>query len=223
MASRKADKQRRREERLAREQAESQRRSRQRRIKVAGGGVVALLAVGLIGLAIASGGSGSGPASGPPPPKLSRAQLTALPRQLEANVKQGNQVIGGSVQDKLAALRGVPVVVNQWASWCPNCKAEFPFFQRLSRQFQGKVAFLGLDSQDSRGDAEDFLKRYPVNYPSIFDQSAAQAASIGGGQGWPTTIYFDKLGQRTLVHPGGYTTLATLRADIERYALAKQG
>jgi thiol-disulfide isomerase/thioredoxin len=181
------------------------------------------MVVGLSGVVISACGSGDQPAPGPAPHKLSRAQLKAVPKQIAANLRQANQVIDGSIEAKLAALRGVPVVVNQWASWCPSCKAEFPLFQRLSKQLQGKVAFLGLDSQDSRGDAEAFLKQYPVNYPSIFDQSASQAASIGGGRGWPTTIYFNRLGQRTFVHLGGYTTAMTLRGDIERYALAKRG
>lgn len=55
---------------------------------------------------------------------------------------------GGSIGDKLAALRGVPVVVNQWASWCTSCRAEFGFFQQLSEQLRDRVAFAGLDSQD---------------------------------------------------------------------------
>ncbi|MFN8215124.1 MAG: TlpA disulfide reductase family protein [Solirubrobacterales bacterium] len=104
-------------------------------------------------------------------------------------------------------------------SWCPNCREEFPFFQQLARRLRGKVAFVGLDSQDERSSAEEFLQRYPVTYPSIFDQSASQAASIGGGQGWPTTIYFDRRGHQTSVRAGGYVTAAQLREDIERYAL----
>ena len=112
------------------------------------------------------------------------------------------------------------MVVNQWASWCPNCRSEFPFFQRLSREFRNKVAFVGLDSQDDRGAGQDFLKQYPVPYPSIFDPSASQAVSIGGGEGWPTTIFFDRRGQATHLRPGGYATLGQLRADIRQYALA---
>ena len=77
-----------------------------------------------------------------------------------------------------------------------------------------------MDSQDDRGAAEDFLKQYPVPYPSIFDASASQAVSIGGGEGWPTTIFFDRRGQPTHLRPGGYATLGQLRADIQQYALA---
>jgi thiol-disulfide isomerase/thioredoxin len=110
-------------------------------------------------------------------------------------------------------------VVNQWASWCPNCKQEFPFSQQLAHTYERRVAFVGLDSQDSRGDAEAFLRGFPVTYPSLYDPSAAQARSIGGGQGWPTTFFYDRTGRQTYVRQGGYTSLESLRADIQRYAL----
>jgi thiol-disulfide isomerase/thioredoxin len=110
-------------------------------------------------------------------------------------------------------------VVNQWASWCPNCKQEFPFSQQLAHTYERRVAFVGLDSQDSRGDAEAFLRGFPVTYPSLYDPSAAQARSIGGGQGWPTTFFYDRTGRQTYVRQGGYTSLESLRANIQRYAL----
>jgi thiol-disulfide isomerase/thioredoxin len=150
----------------------------------------------------------------PPPPPSG-----GVPTQIAANIAEQNQVIETPVKAKLLALRGVPVVVNQWAAWCPNCKAEFPFFQRESQRYDRQVAFLGLDAQDQRSDAESFLKKFPVNYPSVFDQSAQQAQSLGGGQGWPTTFFIDRTGQETFVHDGAYASETLLDQDIRRYAL----
>jgi cytochrome c biogenesis protein CcmG, thiol:disulfide interchange protein DsbE len=165
------------------------------------------------------GGRGSSPTAAPSSATAPRTSAaTRPPAAAERNVAEGNRVVDGSIDVRLAALRGTPVVVNQWASWCPNCKAEFGFFQQAARRYEGTVAFLGLDSQDNRGDAEAFLASHPVPYPSVFDQSAGQALSLGGGQGWPTTIYFDARGRRTYVRQGGYTTLQSLEADIQRYA-----
>jgi thiol-disulfide isomerase/thioredoxin len=220
MGSRKARRVQLREERLAHEADAETRRSRQRHWKLGGVGVLFLLDAAIIGVSLALGGSNEHASSQPP---LTRQEIASAPKRLQANLAQANQLVDGSIETRLAGLRGVPVVVNQWASWCPNCRSEFPFFQHLSREFRDKVAFIGLDSQDDRGAAEDFLKQFPVPYPSIFDSSADEAVSIGGGQGWPTTIYFDRRGGVSYVRPGGYASQEQLRADIQRYALAQGG
>jgi thiol-disulfide isomerase/thioredoxin len=186
--------------------------------KLGGVGVFFTVMAIAAGVALLVGGSDRRASSEPP---LTPQELASAPQRLQANLAQANQLIDGPIDSKLEQLRGLPVVVNQWASWCPNCKAEFPLFQRLSGgEFRAKVAFLGLDSQDDRGAAKDFLAEYPVSYPSIFDPSAAEAISIGGGQGWPTTVFLNRRGEVTYVRQGGYVTLGQLRADIRRYALA---
>jgi thiol-disulfide isomerase/thioredoxin len=217
MASRKARKRELRDERLAEEAEAESRRERARRIKLGGVGIFFVLVAVAIGASLVLGSSND---RGSSQPALTPQEIAAAPQHLRANLSQANQVIDASIDSKLHQLRGVPVVVNQWASWCPNCKSEFPFFQTLARQYRDRVAFVGLDSQDDRGAAEDFLKQYSVPYPSIFDPSASEAGSIGGGQGWPTTIFFDKRGAPTHIRPGGYATLEQLRADIQHYALA---
>ena len=138
--------------------------------------------------------------------------------ELTANVRQANRILGTIIHAKVGQLGSVPVVINQWASWCTNCRFEFPFFQQAGRQDANKVAFVGLDSQDSRSNAEAFLRQFPVDYPSVFDPSARQAQSLGGGQGWPTTIFLNAEHQITYVHEGAYPTLQALQQDIDRYA-----
>ena len=218
MAGRAQRKERLRQERIAREQEAARRATPAKRLRFAAGGVVALIAVAAVAVAVASSGGGGGAPAPAQQPRLSQSGVRSLPRQVAANFRQANQVIETSVQDKLASLKGVPVVVNQWASWCPNCKFEFPFFQHLAKRYSGQVAFLGLDSQDSKGNAEHFLRSHPVDYPSVFDKSAAQAASLGGGQAWPTTFFFNAAGQRVYVHVGAYASEQALAADIQRYA-----
>lgn len=219
MSSRK-EKERRRQQRLKGQSRAELESRKERRIHWIGGGALGVLLVGgVVAIALASGGSGSSaptPSIAPPPGK-------GTPKQLAANLKEANEVIDTPLDEKLASLKGVPVVVNMWASWCPNCKQEFPFFQSLARKYQDRVAFLGLDSQDSRDAAESFLDEYPVIYPSVYDESADQARSIGAGQGWPTTVFYDASGQRTFVFPGGYTTEATLEQDLRTYALGQRG
>ncbi len=215
------EKERRRQERLAAEKAKAQRAARREMLTWAATivGAAAVIAVAVV-LVVSHRSDSS---TGPVPVAAAPAMPTrGVPRQIAANARQANQVLEGSIKDKLRRLKGVPVVVNQWASWCPNCKHEFPFFQRLAGTLGRRVAFVGLDSQDKRGDAQSFLRAFPVAYPTIFDPDAGQARSLGGGQGWPTTFYFDRTGRQTYVREGGYTSLALLQADVERYALGQQ-
>jgi thiol-disulfide isomerase/thioredoxin len=139
--------------------------------------------------------------------------------QIRASRREGNALIDTRLASNLAALRGVPVVVNQWASWCPPCRAEFPFFAAMAERYRSEVAFLGLNSRDQRGAAEAFLKQHPVGYPSVFDENAEQARSIGAGTGWPTTVFFDADGNAVLIRQGSYTDAAALEADIREHAL----
>jgi cytochrome c biogenesis protein CcmG, thiol:disulfide interchange protein DsbE len=139
--------------------------------------------------------------------------------QIRASRREGNALVETSLAAKLAALRGVPVVVNQWASWCPPCRAEFPFFAAMAERYRSEVAFLGLNSRDQRGAAEEFLEEHPVGYPSVFDERAEQARSIGAGTGWPTTIFFDAGGNVVFIRQGGYTDAAALEADVREHAL----
>jgi thiol-disulfide isomerase/thioredoxin len=218
MSSRNKNKRRRREEHLDAEQAERA-QAKRRRLQLAGGGAFALIAIAAVAVAVASGGGGGGGSEASSAPALSKAELRSLPKPLAENVSLGNQIIDEGVpalQERLADLRGFPVVVNQWASWCPPCRAEIPLFQKAAKELQAKVAFLGIDMQDSRGPAEDFLAELPMPYPSIWDPDAAAISSLGGGQVSPTTALVDERSDVVFTRQGQYPDLATLRADIRR-------
>jgi cytochrome c biogenesis protein CcmG/thiol:disulfide interchange protein DsbE len=184
------------------------------------GAVIALLIAiaALIALALATRtdtaavreSNGAGPAARP---------SAAVLAQIQANRRQRGALLDSSLASKLAALEGVPVVVNQWASWCPPCRAEFPFFAEMAERYRDQVAFFGLNSRDQRGAAEAFLEQHRVSYPSVFDESAEQARTIGAGTSWPTTVFFDANGNVVFIRQGGYRDVATLEADIREHAL----
>lgn len=145
-------------------------------------GAVAACAVALSacgGVAKVGSNGGAAPSSSRAAPALGRLHA------------QANLLLDGGIsafRSRLDSLRGVPLVVNQWASWCGPCRFEFPFFQRLARRYDGRVAFLGVDAEDARSDAAQFLKKLPVSYPHYFDENASIARTFGGGRSWPTPL-----------------------------------
>jgi len=95
----------------------------------------------------------------------------------------------------LAELRGTPVVLNFWASWCPPCRDEAGSLQR-AWTVAGKsgVLFVGLDVQDLRGDARAFLDEFGITYPTVREPGKEVAKSYGA-TGFPETFFIDKRGR----------------------------
>lgn len=111
-------------------------------------------------------------------------------------------------------LRGYPVVMNFWASWCVPCKAEAPLLVGAAKAHAGKVAFLGLDVQDFESDALRFLERYGTNYVSVRD-GGDSIYSAYGLTGIPETFYLDRTG-RIVAHSIGQVSREELEANIDK-------
>lgn len=176
-------------------------------------------------LAVVGCGSPQGGDYGGKHPNYGKA-LAGSPQPLAELHDQANRLLGGGVdayEGRIAALRGYPVVVNVWASWCGPCRFEFPVFQRLAARYGRRVAFLGVDSQDSGDVARTFLGEAPVPYPSYTDPGKQIAARIGAGLGLPDTAFYDRRGKLLYLKQGPYASRAALRADVRRYALAGVG
>jgi cytochrome c biogenesis protein CcmG, thiol:disulfide interchange protein DsbE len=185
-------------------------------------GLAALVVVLVIGLTQAGGGSEDEGGSGPSLAELQSAVADA-PAPLKALYDEApNRVVDSSVEDfrrRLRELRGHPVVVNVWGSWCGPCKLEFPHFQEAVRRHGSEVAFLGINLLDNRGNAEEFLDTRPVPFPSLEDGNGGITREAAPGvRGAPHTIYFDEEGERVLIHQGQYKTLQDLLDDLEKYA-----
>jgi cytochrome c biogenesis protein CcmG, thiol:disulfide interchange protein DsbE len=119
---------------------------------------------------------------------------------------------------QLRALRGHPVVVNMWASWCDPCQFELPFLQREAMRRGARVAFLGVNVNDHRGAARQMAARYPMPYPSIEDPRGNLSARFHS-KGLPTTAFYDARGKLVIVHQGFFPSQAKLAAAIDRYAV----
>jgi cytochrome c biogenesis protein CcmG/thiol:disulfide interchange protein DsbE len=148
-----------------------------------------LLAFALVGCLLLAGCS-AGNAAPVPSGSLLPATSDALP-----------QMDPATFNAMLNEQRGTPVVVNIWASWCPPCRAEAPELSAAATRYRGRVQFIGVNAQDDRGGAEDYIGQYGLPYPSVFDPSNAIAVSFGLYSP-PSTLFFDANGTLVDTVPG---------------------
>ena len=112
----------------------------------------------------------------------------------------------------LRALRGRPVVLNFWASWCVPCKEEAPRLNAAAQAHAGTVVFLGVDVQDLSSDARRFLRRFDVGYASVHDNVGSTYDGYGL-TGVPETYWLDRRG-RIVAHFAGPVSAAQLESGI---------
>src|SRR5262249_23650143 len=185
----------------------------------------AALALATLAIAVAAAGCASSDAGNPDSrltPEQPKAPLHGASPQLTSIRQQANQLLSGggdAFDQRLSELKGTPVVVNKWASWCGPCRLEFPWFQSLAEKRGNQIAFLGVNSNDSEGQASQFLSQLPLPYPSYSDPDRQLAHALGGpSQAFPTTAFYDRTGKRVFSHPGVYSSEQALTEDVNRYA-----
>ena len=88
-------------------------------------------------------------------------------------------VLGSEETGSLADYRGKWVLVNVWASWCDPCRDEAPELERFYRENRGDgFEVLGIDTQDDRGSAQEFVEEYDLTYPQLHDGSGDYAKEL---------------------------------------------
>jgi cytochrome oxidase Cu insertion factor (SCO1/SenC/PrrC family)/thiol-disulfide isomerase/thioredoxin len=147
-------------------------------------------------------------------------QLAGSPPPLAGLHQQAGQLLGteSALTARLRALRGYPVVINAWASWCGPCREEFGLLAYASAHYGRHIAFLGADTDDSAGDARTFLAQHPVSDPS-YQTSTSSLSSLAVIEGLPTTIFINRAGRVVYVHTGQYDSQGTLDEDVQNYGL----
>ena len=142
------------------------------------------------------------------------------PRSLDTRVMQGAEapefqlatLDGRTV--RLSDLRGRPVVINFWSTWCQPCKQEHPLLQRAPAMYPG-VAFVGVLYQDDPAAARRYLAREPVPYPQLIDPGGKVAIALGV-TGVPETFFLSPEG--TIEHKVARAlTLRDLAEQLERW------
>jgi len=94
----------------------------------------------------------------------------------------------------LASLKGKPVMLNFWASWCDVCKAEARLLQNTWQRVQGQgIVFVGIDIQDTQSDGLSFLQTYGITYPNVVDADGSVTINYGV-TGVPETFFLNRQG-----------------------------
>jgi thiol-disulfide isomerase/thioredoxin len=159
--------------------------------------VVVVAVVAAVALA-GCGGTGLVPEAGTGQVQVVGSQVAIVPegqrRPLPAFT---GQTLDGRELD-LATLRGRPLVLNFWASWCGPCRAEQEGLELANEELAGRdVRMVGVNIRDDRGAAVSYLEEFQVGYPSLFDRPAVLPARLGalGPQAPPYTLVVDAEGR----------------------------
>lgn len=168
--------------------------------------VVSLLCVGLLALlgsqllvpASNQSDSGNSPLIGRPAPDFTVAALSTHPVPTI----------------HLTSLKGKPLLLNFWASWCGPCKHEAPLLQATWQRVQSQgIEFLGIDFQDTQSDGLSFLQMYGITYPNVVDTNGSVAINYGV-TGVPETFFLNRQG--VIVHKViGELTEQTLQSNLQ--------
>lgn len=151
---------------------------------------------------LASSCSGSGPNRPTPSdiPALNATHAPLLPTTVPGLFGSDE----GRFKVLLGQLKGTPVVVNIWASWCGPCRDEAPLLSAAARSYGKQVQFLGVDILDQRQDAAEFTAEFHVPYPSVFDPTGSIRNGFGF-LGQPDTVFFDATGEQVKTLSGPVT------------------
>jgi thiol-disulfide isomerase/thioredoxin len=162
--------------------------------------VVVAVAAAVVAVVVLAGGGGKGLA---PEAATGRVELVGSGVAVvpEAERPPLPAISGRTLDGKeldLASLRGRPLVLNFWASWCGPCRAEQEGLELASRTLAGRdVRMVGVNIRDDRGAAASYLEEFGVGYPSLFDRAALLSARLGalGPQAPPYTLVVDARGR----------------------------
>jgi len=175
-------------------------RKRRQRLRV---GLFSAAAVMLLGGVVALASLGGSSAAG----TSTSTTAWVLPR------------LGGSGTVSLHSLRGRPVVVNMFASWCTECQAELPAFAAAAQQLHGKVTFVEVNSLET-GNGQGMAQQFGLAGAGaivLADVGGAQNSglhdALGGGNNMPVSAFYSASGQLLSSHVGAFSA-STLQSQL---------
>jgi len=127
---------------------------------------------------------------------------------------QLNNLDGQSIS--LSDLRGKPVFINFWATWCPPCRSEMPYIQEIYEEWSGKgLVVLAINIGESPSQVEEFMESQNLSFPVLLDtgKNVAQKYNI---RGIPTSFFVDKDGvvQEKII--GAFPSKAAIEKSLSK-------
>ena len=122
---------------------------------------------------------------------------------------------GGEIT--LSELRGQPVILNLWASWCPPCRAEMPALQRVyeaNRESGLEILAVNMTSQDSQSSAETFVDQNALTFTIPLDRLGL-VSNIYQSRALPSTFFVDRQGVIQKVVIGGPMSEVLIESVVE--------
>jgi len=113
------------------------------------------------------------------------------------------RLLGSEEELSLRDLRGKPIVMNFWASWCGPCDEEAPILREAWESYGDRVTFLGVDIRDAESDALEFVDEFGLDYLHVRDEGMAIYAEYGL-TGQPETFFVDHNGILVEHIPGAF-------------------
>ena len=150
-------------------------------------------------------------------PRLDLRPVTNVAVALGRRYPRGQRLVAPRLKGRMLqgaprdlALGGRVTVINFWASWCAPCKREAPQLAAFAAG-HGNPHRIGVDTNDRRGDALAFMRRYHLQFPNVSnpDGTISQAYAVPG---LPTTIVVDAHGRIAELLAGPQTVLSLTRA-----------
>jgi thiol-disulfide isomerase/thioredoxin len=124
--------------------------------------------------------------------------------------------LGGGVPVALNGTpSGVPTLVNVYGSWCGPCKEEMPLLVHFSKVSAGKVALLGVDTEDPQRDGLLFATFIHQTWPAVVDDDKVVLRKFASGP--PVTLFVTPAGKVVHVKIGAFTDLTEIKTLTSQY------
>ncbi len=104
---------------------------------------------------------------------------------------------------RLSDLRGKPVLLNFWGTWCGPCSLEMPIFQHYARQYPGLVV-AAVNAGEGQSKVKTYAEKRELEFPILLDPGQ-KILSLYRVTGLPTTFFLDAEGRIQSIHIGGVT------------------